>query len=138
MIPAPGGTVPLGGERRLSFADVGDPSGRAVVFLHGCPGSRLSRHPDDSIVARNGVRLISVDRPGYGGSDGDPTSDEGTQAADVVALADHLGLDRFAVLAWSSGGPTALALAAEHPNRVSAVAIAAGQPELLADRGDQT
>jgi pimeloyl-ACP methyl ester carboxylesterase len=138
MIPAPGGTVSLASGRRLSFDDAGDPSGRPVFFLHGCPGSRLSRHPDDAIAGRAGVRLISVDRPGYGNSDADPASDEVTQADDVVALADHLGVDRFAVIAWSSGGPTALALAAEHPNRIGAVAIAAGQPELLADPGAQS
>ncbi|MEY2464089.1 MAG: hypothetical protein QOH64_2227 [Acidimicrobiaceae bacterium] len=138
MIPTPGGTVSLASGRRLSFDDAGDPSGRPVFFLHGCPGSRLSRHPDDAIAGRAGVRLISVDRPGYGNSDADPASDEVTQADDVVALADHLGVDRFAVIAWSSGGPTALALAAEHPNRIGAVAIAAGQPELLADPGAQS
>ena len=138
MIPAPGGTFELADGRRLSYDDVGARTGHPVVFLHGCPGSRLSRHPDDAIAAAAGVRVIAVDRPGYGHSDGDPASDEVSQAADVVALADHLGLDRFAVLGWSSGGPTALALAARHRDRVAAVAIAAGQPSLAADPGRHT
>ena len=137
MIPAPGGTVSLASGRRLSFDDVGDPSGRPVFFLHGCPGSRLSRHPDDAIAGRAGVRLISVDRPGYGSSDADPAGDEVTQADDVVALADHLGIGRFAVIAWSSGGPTALALAAEHPDRIEGRGVgrsrigAAGRVEVV-------
>ena len=126
MIPAPGGTFALAGGRRLSYDDVGDRDGCPVVFLHGCPGSRLSRHPDDALAAVAGVRLVAVDRPGYGHSDGDPASDEVSQAADVIALADRLGIARFGVLGWSSGGPTALALAARHPDRVAAVAIAAG------------
>jgi pimeloyl-ACP methyl ester carboxylesterase len=79
-----------------------------------------------------------VDRAGYGHSDADPNRDEASQADDVVALADGLGLERFAVLGWSSGGPTALALAARHPGRVAAVGVAAGQPAMIADRGDQT
>lgn len=135
MTAAPGGTVTLADGRRLSFDDVGDPDGLPIVFLHGCPGSRLSRHPDDAIAARAHVRLIAVDRPGYGHSDRDPKGNEVTQADDVVALADRLGIERFAVLAWSSGGPTALALAAGHGDRVAAVAVAAGQPEMAADPG---
>lgn len=136
--PAPDGTISRPGGRELAYDDVGDPNGRPVVFLHGCPGSRLSRHPDDALAARARVRLVAVDRPGYGRSDADDASDEVTQADDVVALADHLGIDRFAVLAWSSGGPTALALAACHPGRVAAVALAAGQPPMAADPGGHT
>ena len=138
MSSSPGGTVSLDDGRRLAYDDVGDPTGRPIVFLHGCPGSRLSRHPDDGLAARAGVRLIAVDRPGYGHSDGHAASDELTQAADVVALADHLGVDRFAVLAWSSGGPTALALAAAHADRVVAAAVAAGQPPMAADPADHS
>jgi pimeloyl-ACP methyl ester carboxylesterase len=133
VIPAPTGTVILGDGRRLSYDDVGDPSGAPVVYLHGCPDCRLTRHPDDGLATRAGVRLIAVDRPGYGASDADDNGDENALAADVVALADALDIDRFAVLGWSSGGPGALALAARHPERVAVAGVAAGQVPMEAD-----
>jgi pimeloyl-ACP methyl ester carboxylesterase len=126
-------TVTLPDGRVLAFDDVGDPGGVPLVYLHGCPDCRLARHPDDRIAAEAGVRLIAVDRPGYGRSDGDPAGTEATQADDVVALADALGVARFAVLGWSSGGPGALALAANHPDRVIAAGVAAGQVPMVAD-----
>ena len=48
----------------MTFDDVGDPDGTPVVYLHGGGDSRLSRHPDDSIAARLGVRLLALDRCG--------------------------------------------------------------------------
>ena len=48
----------------LSHDDVGDPAGAPVVYLHGGGDSRLSRHPDDSIAAELGVRLVAIDRCG--------------------------------------------------------------------------
>jgi pimeloyl-ACP methyl ester carboxylesterase len=126
MIPAPGGTFELADGRRLAYDDVGDPAGRAVVYLHGCPDSRLSRHPDDSIAARAGVRLIAVDRPGYGASSPPADWTIASVTSDVLALIDHLELDRCAVLGWSSGGPIALSCAHAAPDRVAAVGVAAG------------
>ena len=48
----------------MTYDDVGDPNGAPVVYLHGGGDSRLSRHPDDSIAASLGVRLLAVDRCG--------------------------------------------------------------------------
>jgi pimeloyl-ACP methyl ester carboxylesterase len=144
LIPKPTGTVTLPDGRRLAYDDVGDSTGAPVVYLHGCPDCRLTRHPDDGVAARAGARLIAVDRPGYGESDPDLTGDDNALAADVIALADALGLDRFAVLGWSSGGPGALALAARHPDRVAVSGVAAGQVPVEEDSalseilGDQT
>src|SRR3954447_24981290 len=131
--PEPTGTVTLGDGRSLAYDDVGDRGGLPVVFLHGCPDCRLARHPDNGIAAGTGVRLIAVDRPGYGHSDAHPAGTEATQADDIVALADALGIRRFAALGWSSGGPGALALAARHGDRVTAVGVAAGQVPMEAD-----
>lgn len=133
MIPAPSGSFVLADGRRLAYDDVGDAAGVPLVYLHGCPDCRLTRHPDDSIAARAGVRLIAIDRPGYGASDADPSSTEATQADDIVALADALGVAQFAVLGWSSGGPGALAVGALHPERVTALGVAAGQVPMIAD-----
>ena len=125
MTPTPGGTFTLADGRRLSYDDVGAPDGRPVVYLHGCPDSRLTRHPDDGIAAELGVRLIAVDRPGYGGSDGPRDWTRRSVAGDVIALTEHLGIDRFAILGWSSGGQIALECAAMAPSRVAAVGLVA-------------
>ena len=126
MTTAPSGTLELADGRRLAFDDVGDPDGRPVVYLHGCPDSRLTRHPDDSIAARAGVRLVAVDRPGYGSSDPPADWTLDSVARDVAALVDHLRIERSALLGWSSGGPVALACAAAFPQTFDVVGVAAG------------
>jgi pimeloyl-ACP methyl ester carboxylesterase len=122
--------VPVGGDRVMTVDDVGDPEGAPVLYLHGTPDSRLARHPDDGLAARAGVRLLAVDRPGYGGSDPLPQCEPGdwpaALGAAVVALLDALAVDRCAVLAWSGGALPALALAARLPARVAALGVAAG------------
>lgn len=104
--------------RRLAYAECGDPAGAPLLFFHGGNGSRLERHPDDSLAARAGVRLLTMDRPGHGGSDFARRSFvEG--AADVAELADALRIERLALAGWSSGAPCVLACAHELPDRVS-------------------
>lgn len=119
-------TITLGDGRTLGFDDVGDPDGVPVLYVHGSPDSRRARHPDDTIAARTGVRLVAVDRAGAGLSTPHPTGTVGSFADDAVALADHLGVDAWRPLAWSAGSVYALALAARRPDRVTQVAIAAG------------
>lgn len=121
---ATGRQLVLGDGRRLAFDDVGDPSGRAVFYLHGIPDSRLCRHPDDSIAEELAIRLISVDRPGYGDSDPDLDGTFMSLAADVAALADHLALAGYGCFGWSGGGLYALACAVHDRARVSGVAVA--------------
>lgn len=112
--------------RQLGFDDVGDPTGVPVLFVHGSPDSRRSRHPDDSLATAMGVRLVSVDRPGFGLSTSHRTATLGSFADDVIALADELEVDTWHAFGWSAGGPFALAVAACHPERVSRVAVVAG------------
>jgi len=119
-------TITLADGRTLGFDDVGDPAGVPVLYVHGTPDSRRARHPDDGVAAAAGVRLVAVDRPGFGLSSPHPTGTVGTFADDALALADHLGVDAWRPFAWSAGAPHALAIAARHPDRVAQVAIAAG------------
>lgn len=112
--------------RDLGFDDVGDAHGVPVLFVHGSPDSARARHPDDAIAADLGVRLVAVDRPGSGRSTVHATGTVGSFADDAIALADHLGIDRWRPFGWSAGAPFALAVAARHPERVVRVAIAAG------------
>jgi pimeloyl-ACP methyl ester carboxylesterase len=118
-------TTPDG--RRLAYLDAGDPAGSPVVSHHGTPGSRLDRHPDeDAMLAELGLRAITYDRPGYGGSDPRPGRRVVDAADDVAALADHLGIDRFAVVGTSGGGPHALACSARLGARISRVGVVVG------------
>jgi pimeloyl-ACP methyl ester carboxylesterase len=114
-------TIRLPDGRALSFAEWGDPEGRPVFFFHGMPGSRTFV-PDPEAAAGEHVRLISADRPGMGRSDPQPGHATGDWPADVVALADVLGLDRFGVVGWSAGTCYVFACAALIPDRLTAAA----------------
>jgi pimeloyl-ACP methyl ester carboxylesterase len=119
----------VGQGRAMTLDDVGDAGGVPLLYVHGTPDSRLARPADDGPAARAGVRLLALDRPGYGGSDPLPvgrSSWTGPLARDVATVLDELGVERVALLAWSGGTLAALALAAALPTRVSALGIVAG------------
>jgi pimeloyl-ACP methyl ester carboxylesterase len=124
-------TVRAGDGRRLRVEASGNPEGRPVFLLHGTPGSRLGPYPRGLILHRMGVRLITFDRPGYGDSDRLPGRRVADVVADVTTIADAYGLENFAVVGRSGGGPHALACAALLPDRVGRAAVLVG----LAPRG---
>jgi len=99
-------TLDVPGGRRLAYAEWGDPEGRPVLFLHRSPGSRLI---DPDAGATTGVRLITIDRPGYGGTD--PVTDPSFSdvAEDLSILVQTLDLTDIALIGWSGGGQFALA-----------------------------
>jgi pimeloyl-ACP methyl ester carboxylesterase len=105
----------------MRIDDIGDPRGTPVVYLHGGGDSRLSRHPDDSIAADLGVRLLAVDRCG-------PAVRGRTLRSCAEDVAAALPVRRFAVVGWSAGGPHALAVAAVAPQRVTRVELVASMP----------
>src|SRR4051794_39170038 len=96
-------------DRVLAVEVSGALDGVPVFLLHGTPGSRSGPRPRTSVLYRQGVRLISYDRPGYGGSTRMQNRRVVDAAADVDAIADRMGVDRFAVVGRSGGGPHALA-----------------------------
>src|SRR5258708_2328394 len=104
--------VRLADGRQLAVRVSGHPTGHPVVVLHGTPGSRVGPFPKTRVLYELGVRLISFDRPGYGGSDRLDSRRVADVVPDVVAIADELNLNLFAVLGRSGGGPHALACAA--------------------------
>jgi pimeloyl-ACP methyl ester carboxylesterase len=112
--------------RTLAYATWGDPDGFPILSLHGTPGCRFNRWPDEELYVRLGVHLVSHDRAGYGRSDRHHGRCVADEAADVAALADELGIDRFGVSGGSGGGPHVLACAALLPHRVVRAACIVG------------
>lgn len=112
--------------RRLGWCEWGRPDGMPLLRLQGTPGSRLSRHPDPAIWSQLALRVITVDRPGFGRSTALAGRGLEVVADDLADLLDQLGIDSAHVYGQSGGAPHALAVAARHPTRVKAVAVAVG------------
>ncbi len=119
--------IPLSGGRKLAYAEYGLPDGIPVIYCHGNPGSRLDPGMlDPQLLRKYHIRLISPDRPGMGLSDFQAGRKISDWPSDVVALADALGLERFAVLGVSGGGPYAEVCAWKIPQRITEVAVVSG------------
>ena len=115
--------------RTLHVYDTGadDADGRLAVFWHhGSPNIGAPPEPLFSDAERLGIRWVSSDRPGYGGSTPRPDRDVASAAGDASAVADALGIDRFALMGHSGGGSHALACAALLRERVLGVVVVAG------------
>ena len=118
------GTITTSDGRTVGYADYGTLDQTAVLWCHGGPGSRLEPSLVADSARRAGMRLVGIDRPGYGRSTPQPGRTIGGWVADAMAVVDHLDIDRFAVVGVSTGGAYALALAS-HTSRVIA-AVAGG------------
>src|ERR671913_567327 len=119
----------LGDGRTLHAYDTGanDADNRLAIFWHhGSPNIGAPPEPLFSAAERLGIRWVSHDRPGYGGSTPRPDRDVASAAADASAVADALGIGRFAVMGHSGGGSHALACAALLQERVLGVVVVAG------------
>ncbi len=115
--------------RSLAFAEYGDPKGSPIFLFHGTPGSRLFRHPDESIITSMNVRLITPERPGFGLSDFQQDRKILDWPDDLLVLADTLGLASFGIIGYSGGGPHAAACALRIPSRLSgAVMVSSPSP----------
>jgi pimeloyl-ACP methyl ester carboxylesterase len=126
--------------RRLAYAEWGDPAGPPLLEFHGTPGCRLVVWGEPPAPEAVRVRLITVDRPGIGQSDPNPGRSVVDWADDVAALADALGLGRFAVVGHSVGAAYAAACAARLPERVRRLGLVSpivplDRPGALAELG---
>lgn len=117
-------TLPDG--RTLAWAEFGDPDGIPVVQLHGTPGGRLAGAAEHEVFIRQGLRVITPERPGYGSSDPRPGRTVVDVADDVVEVMNMCQIDRAIVIGGSGGGPHALAVGSVAPERVLAVGVLVG------------
>jgi len=120
-------TIKLKDGRQLGYADLGNPDANHVIFhFHGFPGYRLEAMLlADRAITKN-VRLIGIDRPGWGLSDFKKNRTLLDWPDDVAELADALGIDKFAVEGISGGGPYAAACAYKIPERLTSCGIISG------------
>lgn len=120
----PSMTVRLPDGRALSIEEYGDPAGSPVLYFHGWPASRL----EAGLIPDLPVRLLALDRPGYGRS----TPQRGRTLLDwpqdVADVADRLGIDRFHIVGLSGGAPYAAACAYALPHRVLGVSLVCPVP----------
>jgi pimeloyl-ACP methyl ester carboxylesterase len=114
-------SLQLSDGRTVGFADFGAPGATAVVWCHGGPGSRLEPAHLVPEAIESGLRLVGIDRPGYGLSSTQPGRTIAGWVPEALAVADHLRIDRFVTVGVSTGGAYALALAAMAPDRVLGV-----------------
>lgn len=98
----------------------------AIFWHHGTPNIGAPPEPLLPAAAQRGIRWVSYDRPGYGGSTPHPGRDVASAAADVSSIADVLGIGEFAVMGHSGGGTYALACGALLPERILGVVCVAG------------
>ncbi len=124
--------------RVVAWTEAGVVGGRAILRVPGTPGSRFSLRADPTPWLDRGLRVITTERPGFGAS----TRLEGRRFAehadDTAAILDAIGIDALPVYGASGASPHILALAARHPDRVTAATIMVGSAPLnAAEAADQ-
>ena len=120
--------LPDGRVAQLWVGGASGPTVPVVLVCHGTPDTRWVARTGEPAAQDLGVRLVCVNRPGYGASSSS-ASTMASVADDAVAVLDQLGVARFAVLGMSVGSAYAAALAAGHPDRVAALAVVAAPRE---------
>lgn len=122
----------------LHYLQAGPPDAPPVCFLHG--GAAHAHWFDRVLPAfTDRFHVIALDQRGHGRSAWATPPAYATQdfAADLLALFDHLGWARAALVGHSMGGHNAMAFAAWHPARVSALVVVDSRPQLPPDRIDR-
>ena len=115
--------IKLSDNRRLCYAEFGDPAGEPIFLFHDSPGSRLFWSSLPGSPFCKGLRFIALDRPGWGLTDFSRTGALENWADDMQELAHWLALDKCSVLGYGAGGAFALACAWKRPESLRAVAI---------------
>jgi pimeloyl-ACP methyl ester carboxylesterase len=119
-------TLQLPDGRTLGFAEYGRAEGPVLVYCHGYPGSRLEAAFLSAQATEAQVRVLSLDRPGYGRSSFQEHRSFLDWPHDLVALMEHLGIDRFAIVGVSGGAPYALGCAHQIPERLISCGVVSG------------
>lgn len=123
---------------RLHLLESGRAGATPLCFLHG---GAAHAHWFDGVIPSfvDRFRVISLDQRGHGASAWATPPAYATQdfAGDLLALMEHLGWARMALVGHSMGGHNSMAFAAWHPERVSALVVVDSRPQLPPDRIDR-
>jgi pimeloyl-ACP methyl ester carboxylesterase len=122
-LPPPGRRVALASGVGVNVLEEGE--GPPVVLVHGLPGTAYEWRSTSAALAQRGRRAIAYDRVGYGGSDPRPDGAFSVEsnAAELLALLEALGLEQVTVVGWSYGGATAIVAAQRDPSRMARVLL---------------
>lgn len=112
--------------RNLGYAEYGDVKGKPLLFFHGWPSCRMHAKRIEEVAKKLKIRIISIDRPGYGNSDFQKNRTLLDWPKDVEELADKLNIQKFPVIGVSGGGPYAAVCAYKLPQRVTRAGIVVG------------
>lgn len=129
--------ITLSDGRTVGFVEYGSPDGVPVIWCHGGPGCRFEPKPFVKTKLAKGLRIISIDRPGYGRSTPRPERSIADWSTDAQAVLDHLGIDRAGVVGVSTGASYAMALAATMPERIFAAIACCGMTDMRWDEGKE-
>lgn len=110
--------IKLSSGRRLGYREYGSPTGEAILFFHGFPGSSIQGKMFEQSRFVNKYRLIALDRPGFGKSDHCNDRQLIDFVKDVREFTKEFKLGQFHVIGVSGGGPYAMATAALYPESV--------------------
>ncbi len=132
------GRIVLPDGRTLSYMEFGSTSGLPVFGFHGTPGSRTMFQIGSDAASSLDIRLVAPDRPGCGQSTPQSNRRLIDYPPDIVALANALGIAKFAVAGVSGGAPYAAACAAVLPDRVSAMALVSPMGPVISPEGAPT
>ncbi len=112
--------------RQLGYAEYGDPDGLPVFYFHGSPSSRLDGQLAHTPALQRGIRLLAIDRPGFGLSDFKPGRTFLDWPDDVAEFMDQVGVEVTSILAISGGAPHALACSVRMPERIRDLCLVNG------------
>ncbi len=118
--------ITLKDNRKLGFAEYGNPEDYPIIYCHGSQSSRLEMHYDTSFATKHKLRIITIDRPGHGLSDYKPSGTILSFAEDVKELTEQLDINKFSVAGMSAGCPFALGITFLFPELVNKTAIISG------------
>jgi pimeloyl-ACP methyl ester carboxylesterase len=124
--PGNDGSMTLSDGRVLEYWEGGDPAGRPMILHPGTPVTRVLGRWGHEAAVEAGVRLVVLNRPGYGGSTTDPDASLLATGRDTAALASQLEARGYAVFGSSGGGPFAVATAVADPEHVRALGVVGG------------
>ncbi len=119
----PAATLRLADGRRVGYRIYGAADGAPVLALHGTPGAHSKFAMAGVAASTLGLRLIAIDRWGYGATDAPANPSLAGFGRDMALVADALAVEKFSVIGISGGGPYAAAVAAILPGRVTAAAL---------------